>query len=69
MALGVASVQVWMGQVRLYCSDHILVWSGIGHGLWPVHEFCAPLLGGGGGGGAEFIFNINSNVAYHDKIS
>ena len=37
-------------------------------GLWPVHGFCAPPLGGGGGGGeAEFTFDTNSNVAYHDK--
>ena len=35
-------------------------------GLWPVHGFCAPPLGGGGGG-AEFNFDTNSNVAYHDK--
>ena len=37
--------------------------------LWPVHGFCAPPLGGGGGGEAEFTFDTNSNVAYHDKTS
>ena len=34
--------------------------------LWPVHGFCAPPLGGGE---AEFTFDTNSNVAYHDKTS
>ena len=35
--------------------------------LWPVHGFCAPPFGGGGE--AEFTFDTNSNVAYHDKTS
>ena len=34
----------------MHCGDHILFWWAIGLGLWPVHGFCAPSLGGGGRG-------------------
>ena len=51
VVLGAVSAQVWVGQVRMNCGDHILFWLGIGFELWLVHGFCAPPLGGGGGGG------------------
>ena len=47
VALGAASVQVWVGQVWKYCGNHVLFWWGAGLGLWHVHGFCTPLLGGG----------------------
>ena len=48
MALGAASVHVWVGQVRMYRGDHVLFWWKVGLGLWPVHGVCAPSSGKGG---------------------
>ena len=58
MMMGAASVQVRVGQLRMYCGDHILFWWGIDLGLRHVHGFCAPALGGGGGGGDSPLIQI-----------
>ena len=49
VALGTASVQVWVGQVRIYCGDHIVL---VGNWSWAIPYawiLCSPLGGGGGG--------------------
>ena len=64
LALGKASVQVWM-----YCGDHILFW----WASWSqAHRFrIASMEEGGGGEGGRIHLNSNIalHIAYHDTAS
>ena len=39
VVLGTASVQVWVGQVWMYCGAYVLFRWVVGLRLWPVHGF------------------------------